>query len=135
MTLRHQSVQGGSYTESLLTPAAYATGKTNSGQCNQGFMRDGALLHIIAVSDEPEQSGQTAAHWVSQFENYVSDPALLRVSAVVDLSQGRDPGPLPAYRVGTAFIRISLDQILDISALEAITTLGEVLPESAVAAR
>jgi len=57
------------------------------------------------------------------------------ISAVVDLSQGTDPGPLPAYKVGTAFIRISLDQILDISALESITTLGEVVPEPAAAAR
>jgi len=49
-------------------------------------------------------------------------------AAVVALSRGHDPTPLPDYRVGTAFVRISLDQIVDITALEAITTRGEVLP-------
>jgi len=53
-------------------------------------------------------------------------------AAVVSLSRGDDPLPLPDYRVGTAFIRISLDQIVDISALEAITTRGEVLPGARV---
>lgn len=57
------------------------------------------------------------------------------IAAVVELARGCDPGPLPPYKVGTAFIRISLDQIVDISALEAITTLGEVVPEPAPAAR
>lgn len=49
-------------------------------------------------------------------------------AAVVRLALGDDPRPLAGYRVGTAFVRISLDQIVDITALEAITTRGEVLP-------
>ncbi len=53
-------------------------------------------------------------------------------AAVVSLARGHDPMPLPDYRVGTAFVRISLDQIVDISALEAITTRGEVLPGGSV---
>lgn len=51
-----------------------------------------------------------------------------QVAAVVALARGEDPRPLPAYTVGTAFVRISLDQIVDISALDALTTRGEVVP-------
>lgn len=47
---------GGMYTEALLTVAMKATENTDSGECNDNFMRDDAMLHIIAVSDEPEQS-------------------------------------------------------------------------------
>ncbi len=57
------------------------------------------------------------------------------IAAVVALAQGIQPPPLPDYKVGTAFIRISLDQIVDISALESITTIGEMVPEAAIAAR
>ena len=91
---------GGSYTESLLTPAAYATGKSGSGQCNAGFMRDGALLHIIAVSDEPEQSAYTSGYsWSSLVDMMVANKgsaSLVKVSAIVgDYPSGcssADPG-------------------------------------------
>lgn len=78
---------GGSYTESLLTPAAKATGLTNSGQCNAGFMRDGALLHVIAVSDEPEQSPYTSGYsWSSAVDTMIANKgstSLVKVSAIV----------------------------------------------------
>ncbi|MCB9763169.1 MAG: ATP-grasp domain-containing protein [Alphaproteobacteria bacterium] len=48
--------------------------------------------------------------------------------ACARLAAGEDVGTLPAYRPGVAFIRISLDQIVDISQLESIATRGEVLP-------
>ena len=44
-------------TEALLIPAAAGVEATDSGECNAGFLREDALLHIILVSDEPEQSG------------------------------------------------------------------------------
>ncbi len=52
-------------------------------------------------------------------------------AAAVALAQG---GPLPAlgaYRPGVAFVRIALDQIVDIGALEAITTQGAAWPAPA----
>jgi len=73
------------YTESLLKLSELALSKTGTGNCNEGFLRPGALLHIINISDEPEQSGQSGAYWVGEFENYVSDPSLLKVSGVLDL--------------------------------------------------
>ncbi|MCK6524199.1 choice-of-anchor D domain-containing protein [Myxococcota bacterium] len=43
-------------TEALLTTAALATSPGKMASCNTGFRRDEALLHIIFVTDEPEQS-------------------------------------------------------------------------------
>lgn len=51
------------------------------------------------------------------------------VAAVVDLAQGRDVEPITTYDVGVAFVRISIDQIVPLSALEGISTRGEILPE------
>lgn len=47
---------GGIYTEALLTVTKNAVENTDSGECNQNFMRPDSMLHIIVVSDEPEQS-------------------------------------------------------------------------------
>lgn len=47
---------------------------------------------------------------------------------VVDLALGGSPGPLAEAHAGTAFVRISLNQIVPISAVDAITTIGEVVP-------
>ena len=46
----------GSYTENLLTIVRNAVENTDSGECNAGFLRANAMLHIIMVSDEREQS-------------------------------------------------------------------------------
>lgn len=51
-----QTGGAGYYTESLLTIVSNAVNQATSG-CNAGFMRPNAMLHIIMVSDEPEQSG------------------------------------------------------------------------------
>jgi len=80
---------GKSYdTEALLRHAANALAQTGPGQCNDGFLRPGALLHIIVASDERDQSGQSASFWLSDYQRYVFDPAAVTVSAVVDLSSG-----------------------------------------------
>ncbi|MCB9793571.1 MAG: choice-of-anchor D domain-containing protein [Alphaproteobacteria bacterium] len=60
-----------------------------SGECNTGFLRNDALLHIIVVSDEPERSEERASAWtweyfLERFEAYPSDPSLLLISGVVD---------------------------------------------------
>jgi hypothetical protein len=82
----HDDTLGVNMTESLLKLSERALSKTGPGNCNEGFLRPGALLHIITLSDEPEQSGQSAAYWVGEFENYVTDPSLLKVSGVLDLN-------------------------------------------------
>ena len=50
------SAGGGFWTEAGLTIASQAIEMTDSGECNAGFLRPDAMLHIIMVSDESEQS-------------------------------------------------------------------------------
>ena len=52
--------------------------------------------------------------------------------AVAELAAGRKVAPMRDYRVGTMFVRISLDQITDLEGFSRITTAGErVRPEGA----
>jgi len=53
------------------------------------------------------------------------------VLAVARLAAGLNVAPMKDYSLGTAFIRVSIDQIVDLSQLEAISTLGEQLPAAA----
>lgn len=50
------SAGGGWWTEAGLTITSQAVEMTDPGECNQGFLRSDAMLHIIMVSDESEQS-------------------------------------------------------------------------------
>jgi len=74
------------WSEQLYTLIDVALGKTTPGQCNSGFLRPGALLHVILVSDEPEQSANAWGAYYNNWVNYVSDPSLLKVSVIVDES-------------------------------------------------
>lgn len=60
----------------------------SDGGCNDGFLRDGAPLHAIAISDEPERSGEQAAAWTWDFwlERFVARaaPEPFLFSGVVD---------------------------------------------------
>lgn len=83
--------------EALLLPAAAGVENTDGGECNDGFMRPDALLHIIAISDEPEQSGCSAfdidctdsdwANLVDDIQTKKGSTALTKISAVA--------GPVP----------------------------------------
>ena len=44
--------------------------------------------------------------------------------AYVDLAMGESV-ELPPYRVGTAFVRASINQIVDVAAFEGLSTIGE----------
>jgi carbamoyl-phosphate synthase large subunit len=46
--------------------------------------------------------------------------------AVAQLAMGMDPTPLPEYKIGTMFVRISLEQIVRIETLEEIISKGEI---------
>ena len=74
---------GGAYTEALLTVANNAIHNAYvPGGCNSGFMREGAALHIIVVSDEREQSPQSWSTLVSQIQGYKGDPGMVKISAI-----------------------------------------------------
>jgi len=73
---------GGIYTESLLTPAANAVDKTDPTECNAGFMRADAMLHIIMVSDEHEQSRESSSTLVSRIIAKKGSSTNVRMSAI-----------------------------------------------------
>lgn len=50
-------------------------------------------------------------------------------SAVARLALGQTVAPMTDYRVGTMFVRISIDQIATIADLERLSTLGEYIKE------
>lgn len=73
---------GGIWTEAGLTVTAAAVEKTDSGDCNENFLRTDALLHIVMVSDEPEQSLNSWSSYVSQVQAKKGDASLVKFSAI-----------------------------------------------------
>ena len=47
---------GSDYEEALLTVAKNAVENTDPRECNAGFLRQNAMLHVVLVSGEPVQS-------------------------------------------------------------------------------
>lgn len=76
----------GYHTEQGLYLSYLATKQTHPFECNEGFMRDGALLHVIYVSDEPDQS-PSAYDYVAELQAMKGAEYLLKMSAVA--------GPVP----------------------------------------
>jgi hypothetical protein len=74
--------------ERLLTAAANSVELTDPAECNAGFMRDEAILHVIAVSDEPEQS---IGGWEDQVNRVVAakgSTSMTRISAIAGRMDG-----------------------------------------------
>ena len=71
-----------SYFEALFTPAMNAVENTDPGECNHGFLRPNAMLHIIMFSDEPEQSGGNFMDYVNPIIAKKGNPANVRMSAM-----------------------------------------------------
>lgn len=95
LVANHAFDGGGNLTERLFALADRALGQTGPGACNEGFLRPGALLHLIVMSDEEEQSGQSGLDWVTTFASRVSAPDHLKISGVLDLYRrcGDNSGP------------------------------------------
>ena len=89
------TTSGAYLTERLLQLTSVALSQTGPGQCNEGMLRPGALLHVLLLSDERERSGINWSAWVADFETYVSAPDYLKVSSVVDVNStcGDGSGP------------------------------------------
>ena len=94
---------GGSYTESLLTVGANAIENTDAGDCNDTFMRSDAMLHLVLVSDEPDQSSWTSGlAWgdlVQQIIDKKGYTSRVHISAVA----GPDPGGCESADAGTGY--------------------------------
>jgi hypothetical protein len=80
------------YDEAGLLVAALAIEATGPGECNADFLRSNALLHVVFISDEVDQSPgyQTSGYYQDYVDRVVAvkgDPALVTFSAVA--------GPVP----------------------------------------
>jgi hypothetical protein len=81
---------------------AQAVQLSDDGECNQGFLRDEAVLHVIFISDEDDNSpgwDTDSGYWQSYVDTIVaakSDPSLVRMSAIAgpvpDGCDGAEPG-------------------------------------------
>lgn len=93
-------------TERLFTLTQAALGKTTPGQCNAGLIRDDALLHIVLVSDEHEQSGVSPGTFVTDVWSYKDSPTDVRISGIVcpnsrcDGGDGHNGGYAQAVSLG-----------------------------------
>lgn len=75
--------------EALFQIIDRALSQTSSGSCNAGLLREGAPLHVIVVTDEPERSTEEASAWtwdwyLDRYQDYVDSPSKLKVSGIVD---------------------------------------------------
>lgn len=81
----------GDYTEALLTINYNAVHATDSGECNDDFMRPDAMLHIIDITDEPEQSTETWDTLTQGIVDKKGSLALTKISAIAgDVPNGCD---------------------------------------------
>lgn len=119
------------YDEALFQTVDAALRETAPGGCNEGFLRDGAPLQIVFVSDEPERSTETAAVWtwdwyLARWLDYVASDSLLVASGIVD-TEGCNEGdggyaPLIAATGGQALSICSPDWAAALSSIAALST-------------
>ncbi len=80
---------GGSYggnTERAFMLLQATVEDTDPGDCNDGLMREDASLHLLGLSDEPEQSGSVSGlswtDYVAYFQAYKTDPSQVVFHAI-----------------------------------------------------
>jgi hypothetical protein len=66
----------------MMLEAALGPTTVGTGGCNEAFYRDDATLHLIAISDEPEQSPHAYSHYVALFQSMKSDSDDVVIHAV-----------------------------------------------------
>ena len=103
------SAGGGLWTEAGLTVTSSAVDKTDGSECNAGFLRSDALLHIIMVSDETEQSWGTWDSYVNQVIAKKGDASKVKFSAIAgDYPSGCSSGTNSAD-FGRGYYEAALD--------------------------
>ena len=120
--------------ERLLALTDNALSATEDGRCNDGFLRDGALLHMIMISDEEDQSPLDWKDFVTRYLDYVAEPELLKISVIGDLylTCGRGTGAAGYEEAALATGGLLLDvcddawsEQVDDLALASLTALRE----------
>lgn len=65
-----------------LMEAALSSSTLGAGGCNEGLLREDADLHLVAISDEPEQSINPYTYYVSLFQGLKADPDQVSIHGV-----------------------------------------------------
>ena len=73
---------GGSNSERALMLMEAAIAESGAGGCNEGLVRDDAQLHLVAVSDEPDQSSNDYSFYIALFQSFKDDPNDVVIHAV-----------------------------------------------------
>lgn len=84
LKLHHGTDDTARNNEKLLTFANNVFINTINNGCNNGIFRTDALLNIIMISDEPEQSEEAVTSLIDQFIPYTNGIDKLRITAVFD---------------------------------------------------
>ncbi|MDP6931618.1 MAG: choice-of-anchor D domain-containing protein [Myxococcota bacterium] len=90
---------GGSFEEAGLTVTSRAVEATDSGECNDGFLRPDAMLHIVMVSDEREQSPGVWSDYVNAVIAKKGSSSNVKMSAVA----GDYPAGCGTAEAGTGY--------------------------------
>jgi len=91
------------YTEALLTVNDNAVQSTDSGECNANFLRADAMLHIIDITDEPEQSDVlTGRTWDELVDSIVAKKGSLALTTISAIA-GDYPSGCSDASAGTGY--------------------------------
>lgn len=74
--------EGGLLTEAGLSVVANALERTGDRACNDGFLRPDSYVHVILVSDEPEQSPDPWDTYVARMDAATVEATSFKISAV-----------------------------------------------------
>lgn len=98
----HDAIFGdsGTWTEAGFTLALNAIKKSVPGSCNDGLLREDALVTVLNVSDEPEQSGPT-------WDEMVADILDLAPTTVISAVAGPVPGGCATAMAGEGYLEAS----------------------------
>ncbi len=112
------------------------------GGCNEGFLRPNALLHIIYISDENDESPgfEDPDYWVDYVDQMIAlkgSAALTRISAVAGPTPTGCPGAEPGFgydeavaATGGEFVSICDDWPSELDALADASVITDLFPLS-----
>jgi len=119
-----------SNTERAFTLMEATLTETGSGGCNEGLVRDHAVLNLVGISDEPEQSPNSWSYYLTLFQSYKSDPDDVIVHAV----GGDNPGGCGSASAYTGMYEATVatgGQFVSICAADWATSLAAVAEDVA----
>lgn len=93
----------GTLTEAGLTIASNALSETGPDGCNAGFLREGSYVHVVLVSDEPEQSAGSWDEYVAQMRDATRGATSFKISAVAGDFPGGCETPTNSATPGTGY--------------------------------